>query len=457
MSISKLTHHQKTLVIVKIIVLFGFAGSASALPSFARQTGEACTACHVQTWGANLTPRGRDFKLKGYTEGGGNKNGWIPPVSAVIGGGGTFDMAEYKNNDYYIYPEKNGDNARVNGSLFYAGKIAGNFGAYVQGTGIYDSRGGDPHGFLDKVDLRYANQLDLPGHHIDYGISINNEPGVQDLWNTNATRSPFTIMNGTTSVYGLNTIAPLADRALSGQVAGATAYAMINNLLYVEAGGYASLPHDIQRGIGRADAYYENPTINGGAPYWRIALQHNWNGHYVSLGHFGLQANMSTPASTWYFDPSNLKTSYSDLGVDATYQYLANPDHIFELKGRYVNETRNGSWDNSFYPSGAITNKFKVNLDSFNVNGSYTWQQLLGLSIGYQQFNFQNPAADYEFNLKYLTTQLSYTPFGKQHSIAAPWLNLQVNLGYIADVSGHNYITPPPNSDMLYLNGQLAF
>ena len=47
----------------------GFAPSAHALPSFARQTGQPCGACHTDF--PALTPYGRRFKLLGYTAGGG--------------------------------------------------------------------------------------------------------------------------------------------------------------------------------------------------------------------------------------------------------------------------------------------------------------------------------------------------------------------------------------------------
>lgn len=39
-----------------------------SLPSFARQTGHACSTCHVQSFGPGLTPTGRNFKLNGYTQ-----------------------------------------------------------------------------------------------------------------------------------------------------------------------------------------------------------------------------------------------------------------------------------------------------------------------------------------------------------------------------------------------------
>src|SRR5947209_12189999 len=42
---------------------------ASALPSFARQTGQKCAACHVGGAWPQLTPWGRFFKLSGYTAG----------------------------------------------------------------------------------------------------------------------------------------------------------------------------------------------------------------------------------------------------------------------------------------------------------------------------------------------------------------------------------------------------
>src|SRR6476661_3621189 len=39
--------------------------AAAHLPSFSRQTGLACSACHYQF--LTLTPLGREFKLNGYT------------------------------------------------------------------------------------------------------------------------------------------------------------------------------------------------------------------------------------------------------------------------------------------------------------------------------------------------------------------------------------------------------
>ncbi|HLZ66934.1 MAG TPA: hypothetical protein VKQ29_11930, partial [Aliidongia sp.] len=52
---------------------------AQALPSYARQTGQQCAACHNGF--PELTPYGRLFKLNGYTFGGGTSD--LPPVAVM--------------------------------------------------------------------------------------------------------------------------------------------------------------------------------------------------------------------------------------------------------------------------------------------------------------------------------------------------------------------------------------
>src|SRR6516225_12408074 len=52
---------------------------ARALPSYARQTGQQCAACHNGYF--ELTPYGRQFKLNGYTWTGGTSN--LPPIAAM--------------------------------------------------------------------------------------------------------------------------------------------------------------------------------------------------------------------------------------------------------------------------------------------------------------------------------------------------------------------------------------
>lgn len=65
------------------IFLFWSANNAQAVPSFKRQTGMSCTACH--TVFPELTPFGRAFKLNGYVFSKGSKPYEYPlPVAAML-------------------------------------------------------------------------------------------------------------------------------------------------------------------------------------------------------------------------------------------------------------------------------------------------------------------------------------------------------------------------------------
>ena len=64
------------------LILLAISGPALAVPSFARQTGQDCAACHIGSYGPQLTPYGMKFKMGGYTESDG-KEGHIP-LSAML-------------------------------------------------------------------------------------------------------------------------------------------------------------------------------------------------------------------------------------------------------------------------------------------------------------------------------------------------------------------------------------
>src|SRR6516164_9861964 len=116
---------------------------ALALPSFARQTGQPCASCHSGF--PQLTPFGRRFKIGGYTlEGGDDKvfGSPFPPVAAML----QATFTEYARKldaptGTYAPPSPNGgfhDNNNLDlaqqASIFYAGKVAGNVGAFIQTT-----------------------------------------------------------------------------------------------------------------------------------------------------------------------------------------------------------------------------------------------------------------------------------------------------------------------------------
>src|SRR6202011_55612 len=83
------------VVVVAGFLTIGFAPSAQALPSFARQTGQPCGTCHTDF--PALTPYGRRFKLLGYTTGGGEFR--TTPFSSQAG---KDARAEYERMQGYL-------------------------------------------------------------------------------------------------------------------------------------------------------------------------------------------------------------------------------------------------------------------------------------------------------------------------------------------------------------------
>ena len=74
----------------------------------------------------------------------------------------------------------NNNDVAFTGSLFYGGKIFDHVGAFIQGT--YDQVPNSIH--WDNLDIRYANTGQLSGAELVYGTSLNNNPTVNDVWNS---------------------------------------------------------------------------------------------------------------------------------------------------------------------------------------------------------------------------------------------------------------------------------
>jgi hypothetical protein len=113
---------------VLIVGLLLRASPAEALPSFATQTGLPCTSCHVVGFGPALTAYGRQFKLNGYTFGGGSS---FMPLAAFVQLGFTHTATEQPAPPAPGFGADN-DFSLDQVSAFYGGRIAPNVGAFVQ-------------------------------------------------------------------------------------------------------------------------------------------------------------------------------------------------------------------------------------------------------------------------------------------------------------------------------------
>jgi len=221
----------------------------------------------------------------------------------------------------------------------------------------------------------------------------------------------------------------------------------------LEAGGYASLANNMQRGLGVADAGQQ--LIDGGAPYWRAALQQDWKGHFFSLGHYGMIADVF-PAR----ERSNGSDHYTDVAVDATYQYMGNPKHIFETKTSYIYEDQKLSASRL---AGEVASTGNTYLTTFKFNTAYTFEQTYGVTFGYNRITGSKDANLYAANSlnkpnsEFYTAELVYVPFGKTTSTLSPWLNLRTSLQYIGYSKFDGTADKASQKNTFMVNGWVAF
>lgn len=339
-----------------LVLLAAAPRKADAVPSFARQTGLACSSCHTNP--PELTPLGRTFKLNGYTMTG-IKVISSPPekekaglqllsnlplaVMLELSDTGTNTAQPGTQNWNYSLPQ--------DVSLFLAGAYAAHLGGFVQAT--YDSQ--NDHFSWDNTDIRYARNKLVKGKTLVYGVTLNNNPTLEDLWNdTPAWGFPW-IASASAPTPAASAV---IDGPLAQDVAGLGGYTMWNDHLYGAATIYRSshlgqpLPNN-----GAGFSY----NIQGVAPYWRAAWQQTMGNSYLEFGTYGMHMSSIPNGAT---GPEN---AYTDFGVDAQLERVLPrfANNLVTVHGTYIRENSNLNADladgNALFLAHHL-NTFRVNV-----------------------------------------------------------------------------------------------
>jgi hypothetical protein len=399
---------------------------ASALPSFARQTGQTCSACHTAF--PQLTPFGRRFKLGGYTlEGGDTRN--LPAVSFMIQS--TFTHYNMGLNGppgtTYAVPDPDGGFPNSNNfldlaqqsSVFYGGKVWGNLGAFVQAT--YSNDYGRAFA-LDNTDIRYADTVKMNGVEVLYGLTVNNNPTVQDPWNTTPVWSnPFI-----QSSFALSPVAStMIESWTPSQVLGAGGYVFVNDMFYAELSGYGSLSSRIQNSLGVSPPQL-GFTIDGVAPYYRVAMERNWGDHSLMVGAYGMSASI-IPNNIWGFGVDH----FYDTGIDAQYQWISD-QHAVTLRGNFIYENQGL---NSTYAQGNSANPNNY-LKTLKLSAEYVYDHTYAVTGTYFNINGSPDAIIFGSNVNTSPNSagfifdIAYLPFSKGGPQIWPWFNTRLGMSY---------------------------
>jgi len=288
-----------------------------ALPSFARQMNMQCIACHTEF--PILTDMGRQFKLTAYTLSAEQTK--LPPIAFMlqpsftntgkgqVGGAGP----GFKDNNNFALNQA---------SVFYSGRLFGPYASELFGSdaasflnkfGIFSQTtydGFEKKWAWDNVDVRFADSATLNQHALIYGVYANNNPTLQDPWNsTPAFSFPFS----GSGLAPAPAASAMIDGAFSGQVAGVGIYTMLDSEFYFDVGAYRTLSVRTQRELG-ADPNGE-AQIAGVAPYWRFAYTKPVPNGSWEMGVFGL-----APSTFPGRDKSVGRDRTTDFGFDSDYQ-----------------------------------------------------------------------------------------------------------------------------------------
>ncbi len=409
--------------------------SALAVPNFAAQTGQPCTACHIGGYGPQLTPLGRAFKIGGYTQSGGE--GWqaYVPLSAMVLSSFSHTGTRVPDDQITHHYGANNNFALDQISAFLAGGIGEHTGGFVQFT--YSNIPNASN--VDNADLRpYTTTFDISGKELRIGTTINNNPTVQDPYNsTFAWGFPF-VASG---LAPAPTATPILDGAFAGNSIGYTVYAWYDHSLYLEAGAYTTWsPWSLARfgndfGVG---------SSQGMMPYLRAAYEWNWNGQAAHVGALYMQANVNPVSGTFMTDGSNGRDHYRDYAFDAGYQYLGDGTHIVTVQGIFTHEDQNLEGTTTAFNIGNGTSfGTRSSLNQIRVNVAYWYQNTYGLTLGWQKtWGPANPvlfeagevsgSANGKPNSNAFIIEADWVPFGKPDSPWSPWANLKLGAQYVA-------------------------
>ncbi|HET9123145.1 MAG TPA: hypothetical protein VFN52_06595 [Acidiferrobacteraceae bacterium] len=395
---------------------------AWAVPSFARQTGLSCNVCH--TTFPELTPFGRLFKLNGYVltglrqiESPGSdalKINAVPPLSAMIQIAVTH-MAKAEppqgtppapvQNNVVEFPQQL--------SFFFAGEISPHMGSFMQFT--YDHQ--SDHFSLDNTDIRYANHLTLGGKDTIYGLTLNNNPTVEDPWNdTPAWGFPWASPDTAVGSAG----SAIIDGTLAQSVAGIGAYSLWNNAWYGNVSVYRSSTAGVSQPLPQAGA------IDGVAPYWRLAWQHQFDASYLEIGTFGIHAAFN--GGLLGLGQAGMDDRYTDVALDTQYERPVG-SNLLSVHAVVIRERQSLA---SSAAAGLAQNPYAT-LTTARLDGTWHFDQKYATSLGL--FGTHGTADALLYTPAPLTGSANQNPNTRGWVAQAtylPWENTQFALQYTA-------------------------
>jgi hypothetical protein len=253
-------------------------------------------------------------------------------------------------------------------SLFLAGAWSTHVGSFVQVT--YDSQG--DHFTWDNTDIRYANATKIGGKDLVYGITLNNNPTVEDIWNSTPAWGFPSVTSSSAPSPGA---AAIVNGTLAQDVAGIGGYGMLDNHLYVAGTIYRSEHIGAAQPNGGVGFAY---NIRGAAPYWRVAWQQNSKNNNLEIGTYGMHVKSSPGGITGF---GGVYDSFTDWAADFQYDRTIPRfgGDVLSIRGTYIRE--NSALDATFAAEGS--SQVSHHLNTVQANAEYHFGNRYAATFGF--------------------------------------------------------------------------
>lgn len=405
--------------------------AVQAVPSFSRQTGSECVACHTGGVGPQLTAHGILFKLSGYTDSDG-KSGKVP-LSA------RFTLTDYN-------PNLGDGTTRVDqAAILLAGRLTNNIGAMAAVERNTDNSTGLTTTGLRKTDFKFATETKLGDHDAVVGASLNNGPGVQDPLGT-LPASGFPVVSNESRAFGQEWAHSMLSGRLAHRSVGLSGFAFVDNHWYGEIGHYSALSAASADRLLGQDPVNDPGRMHGFSPYARMFYLQDWKTQFFTVGVVGMQSRIDSA-------PGGPSDKLRDLGVDFSYGYIGTREHQLKARAVFLREKR----DYGATPPGALSS---ASLYESTFTATYLYRNLIGVLYGQTHTRSNNDSAFFRYfpngqpGAKWTLTGVFVTPFGKEDSWGAPWANLRLGVfrskfsrfnGSSSDLFGNAFNPSIPN------------
>ena len=409
------------LTVVPILVLLFTVAvnppKVQAVPSYARQTGLACSGCHYTP--PELNPAGRRFKLLGYVDRAdetkvvkadpGKKRAALDllstlPLSAML-------ETSFTSTKSPVPGTQNGSvELPQDVSLFLSGAWTTHVGSFMQVT--YDTQ--DDHFGIDNTDVRFAKITKLGGKELVYGLNVNNNPTVEDLWNSTPAWGYSWVADDWAPTP---TAAPIVA-SIGQDVAGFGGYAMWNDHLYVDATLYRSEHVGAAQPNSGTDFGF---NVRGLAPYWRVAWQQLTGKTQYEFGTYGMHMRSSPGTVT------GLEDNFTDWAIDTQIDRTLFRTDVLSFRGTYIRENSNLA---AMAAAGAAA-PGSHHLNTLNANLEYHIGNRASGTLGW--FNTTGTTDPFLYAPSAVSGSANGDPRGSGYIANVsywPWQNLQLSAQY---------------------------